>query len=803
VETSVRWFLRPILLPYASALLTATAHSAHQHNSPPTALLIAAGGQTQATVVVSPEAGVWERRAAQDLVKYIALMSGAKASLKEDSTALSRSNAQQDPVLWIGEAAIKAAPELQAQLQRVAKPNPLLRADAIVLKRKGRNIYLAGTNDDSHYYAVAELLRRWGCRWFMPGEFGESIPKVVSLHVRTLDFAYAPPFEVRRYWLSWLGDDAGKQEFMHRNFFNDISVPAGHALGQYTRDLVPPGKTDRNVPISDESTAEHVARQVLPGFAAGKDVSLSMEDGIYDSDSAHDKALTALQYDKYMLSPSYTDAFLSLYNNVASRLLAAAPQSKAKLGFLMYSNMTLPPVQQTSVAEPLVGYLAPIDIDPNHAMDDPRPGPRREYREMLHSWAKLMPGRVVIYDYDQSMLVWRDLPNPSHQVFRHDVKTYREAGVLGIDTESRGALSTTFTNLYLRGQLMWNPDADADALLADFYPRFYGPAAAPMMASYWDEIFKAWKDTIVTEHEYFIAPAIYTPQLINRLRGYLEAAEAAVKADAQKPSTRAAQHKVGKSLIAVHSSSVQERMRFTRLGFDVLSNYMTMVHAAATDIDYAQAVAAGEQGLKAREELTAMNPTFTAYKAMGENGAAWWPGEVQQYRDLLALTDGPSGKLVAKLPLVWEFRRDPDNSARSPAPVTQRPEDMAKEMPVDLRTDLYLQAQGVVTFGLEGYNGWGWYRTQVDLLAENASKPLRIHFPGLFNVGILYVNGQAVDVRRLESARWWANDYQFNWDVDIAKYVKSGTNQIALKIHNPHHLGGMFRRPFIYSVLPE
>ena len=69
------------------------------------------------------------------------------------------------------------------------------------------------------------------------------------------------------------------------------------------------------------------------------------------------------------------------------------------------------------------------------------------------------------------MLVWRDLPNPSQMAFREDVKHYRDAGILGVNTESRNALATTFINLYLRARLLWNPTEDVDALLDDFYAR--------------------------------------------------------------------------------------------------------------------------------------------------------------------------------------------------------------------------------------------------------------------------------------------------------------------------------------------
>src|SRR5204863_8891268 len=120
--------------------------------------------------------------------------------------------------------------------------------------------------------------------------------------------------------------------------------------------------------------------------------------------------------------------------------------------------------------------------------------PRQEYCEMLYRWAQLMQRRLVIYDYDQGQLVWRDLPNPSHFAFAQDVKHYRNAGILGIGTESRGAAATTFLNLFFRGQLMWNPDADVAAELAAFYPKFYGPAAEPM-SEYWSAIYAAWEQT--------------------------------------------------------------------------------------------------------------------------------------------------------------------------------------------------------------------------------------------------------------------------------------------------------------------
>lgn len=769
-------------------------------------LVIAAQGKSQAIIVVSPRAGMWEKKAAEDLGHYIELMSGAKPVLANTDATIAAALKAATPVLIVGEEALKSDPALKSRLAQTAKKDPVLRADAIVLQRRGNRVYVAGLNDDCHYYAAAELLHRWGCRWYLPTEIGQCVPHAPTLTVGRLDYAYAPPFEVRNYWVSWNGSNDGQQEFIRRNRMNyGVGVPSGHAIGQYVQELIPKGKSVFDVPIADDATAEHVAKKIGPDFAAGKDISLGMEDGIYNSDSPRDRELRSNLQDKYFLVPSLTDAFMTFYNNVADRLTKQYPQSKAKIGFLAYSNITLPPQRAIIASRPLVTYLAPIDIDPIHGMDDPRSPPRQEYREVMYRWAKVMQGRVVIYDYDQGMLVWRDIPNPSIQSIRQDIKHYRKAGILGVSTECRNAIATVFLNLFIRGQLYWNPDADVDALLAEFYEKFYGPAAKPM-ATYWTAILNAWNDSIVTEHEYFVAPAIYTPTLLQELKKHLEAAEALVKPLDAKPNADR------------NETLFVQRLKFARLGFAVLDAYLAMVRAAATEVDYQAAVAAGERGLAARLELAKMNPTFTT-RVVGvaaetdKSGPAWWPGEIQQYRDLLRVTDGPQGKLLLKTPLEWAFRRDPHDTglasgwAYQPADLTywnglKDRGSIASHMHNPgrwemLRTDLYAQAQGVVTPDYHSYTGYAWYRTDIELPAAAATGKVHLRFPGLFNECWLYVNGYLVK-HRPQNPVWWFNDYKFEWDVELTGKLQPGKNTLTLRLHNPHHFGGMFRRPFLY-----
>ena len=251
------------------------------------------------------------------------------------------------------------------------------------------------------------------------------------------------------------------------------------------------------------------------------------------------------------------------------------------------------------------------------------------------------------------------------------------------------------------------------------------------------------------------------------------------------------------------------------LSFAVIDGYLAMVQAAAGRCDFAAAVAAGKRGLAAREQLTVMNPTFTTYKAIGENGSAWWPGEVDYMSELLALTDGSKGRLIAPTSLAWAFRRDPHDTGlargwyyqdadltwwnregRERAPAARAGDPEAWEM---LNTDVYMQGQGIRHADRQSYTGHYWYQTTLELTAEQIAGPVHLMFPGLFNQCWLYVDDELAAYRPFPEP-WWRNDYRFSWDVDVAGKLKPGKNRITLRGLCPLHFGGMFRRPFVYRA---
>ena len=201
-------------------------------------LFIVKDGKAGVVIVRSPQADPIEQRAAEDLAKYINLMTGAPVPIVTAADAKTLLSSQR-PAIWVGRAALEANPRMAERLQATVKQKPVLRADGIALLREGNKVFLAGSNDESHYFAVAELLRAWGVRWFMPGAFGECVPEQTELAVGDLDIFYAPPFEARTFGISWLGSGAGQEDFELRNLFiAHRHIPAaGHSLWKYAKGL--------------------------------------------------------------------------------------------------------------------------------------------------------------------------------------------------------------------------------------------------------------------------------------------------------------------------------------------------------------------------------------------------------------------------------------------------------------------------------------------------------------------------------------------------------------------------------------
>src|SRR6476469_7268165 len=121
-------------------------------------------------------------RAAKELQKYIADMTGVKLSLQNDASPLP------DHAILIGPS--KHLDALGIQLDKAKLGN-----DGFILKTVGPHLVIAGPGPRGSMYGTYELLEKLGVRWLT--QKVTIIPRKEKLELPTLDETQVPAFEYR------------------------------------------------------------------------------------------------------------------------------------------------------------------------------------------------------------------------------------------------------------------------------------------------------------------------------------------------------------------------------------------------------------------------------------------------------------------------------------------------------------------------------------------------------------------------------------------------------------------------------
>ena len=159
--------------------------------------------------------------------------------------------------------------------------------------------------------------------------------------------------------------------------------------------------------------------------------------------------------------------------------------------------------------------------------------PNQEFRKVLDQWVELSPHLFVYEYYTIGGISRAGLPWPVVHTLRQDIPYYCQRGVEGFYTQfSEGRFHQLGLNYYLAAKLCWNADLKVDALLEDYFARFYGPAAAPMRDYFMamERSMQRWNGCVsyglqgVTGLK-VIGPKVFTPEVMARMGASLEQAE--------------------------------------------------------------------------------------------------------------------------------------------------------------------------------------------------------------------------------------------------------------------------------------
>ncbi len=418
-----------------------------------------------------------------------------------------------------------------------------------------RGIGLYGESGHGTSYAIYELLHRLGCRWFMPTELGEVIPKQPTVMVPVMNEKRAPATEYRSI-------PQGGADWRRRNRFTfshgvgrvpgsvnritynggRISVSAGHKA--FYR-LIPRDKRAANPEwraMIDGKPHSYLVRLTHPGVAKVMADTVISEIETHFADVL--KAGYRLHYsltlpdmqvgtedpyerkndpDPRVWEPaagrwSVTDRYILLANRIAEKVTKKYPN--VYFGLLGYVNHSMPPARYTPHSH-VMWTICPIDFNRHHAMTMTDTPNESWLLDMVKAWGR-QPSRLGYYAYGMN-LAEITAPCPFITKWGTDIPVIMKNNLVYWTPETMNGWESMMPGYYLSARLTFDPTEKPGEILQDMWTRFYGAAAKPM-SRYWHLIDRAWVDAGECSGAHWGYLRIFTPEVLEAARVELDKA---------------------------------------------------------------------------------------------------------------------------------------------------------------------------------------------------------------------------------------------------------------------------------------
>jgi len=355
-------------------------------------------------------------------------------------------------------------------------------------------IGLFGESELATSYAVYELLDRLGCRWYMPGELGEVIPRLDRVAIPECDESLAPGTVSRCM--------AVDEAYARRNRLGGVGVYSAHALEMYLTDEDKAAHPEWIATVAEKPWPSRL-KWSAPGLAdaigdkliarlnkqAEPSLSLSPNDGATFDDSAADRAWDAGDFDPSVGAVSITDRLIRFCNQIVARVRTKYPDEL--FGMLAYVQYTRPPLRE-KLDPNLIPVIAPITYSRNHPMTDDGEPNNKTLRHIVTGWGRAAP-RVAYYLY-QFNLAEPSSPYPIITKLSIDLPILYQNHCAFWQPENLSSFETSLHGLYLGNRMAWDPRQDPAKIVDEINRNFYGHAAVAMSA-YWKFIDEIWVKT--------------------------------------------------------------------------------------------------------------------------------------------------------------------------------------------------------------------------------------------------------------------------------------------------------------------
>ncbi len=441
-------------------------------------------------IVVAAGASEAAQYAAQELAKYLMMISGASLPIAEDTCPA------QDKEIVIG---------------RTNRPDAPcgcgLKNDGYLLKTVGERLFILGENDRGNLYGAYGLLENHlGCRFLAEGV--EKVPSRRSVCLPDLDETVIPPLEYREtYWhASEHYPDLAIKRGFNGAWYHNMEAKHGGDLRYYgfahtLFSYVSPDEYFDTHPeyfsMVDGKRIRERTQLCLTNPEVLEITKKKLRQNIIDHPECKIFSLTQMDWYNPCQCPAcakvdaeegaHSGTMLRFVNACAASIAEEFPDVIIDTFAYQYTR------QAPKITRPLPNVCVRIcSIEccfahPLNACDEimhpfkDRVIGNATFQNDIRDWAKICK-RMFVWDYTTNYRFYL-APFPNFHVLKDNIRFFLENGVTGIFEQGNAqSASGEFGELrmYLISRLMWDPDLDVEQAMDEFLTGYYGMAAGPI-----------------------------------------------------------------------------------------------------------------------------------------------------------------------------------------------------------------------------------------------------------------------------------------------------------------------------------
>jgi len=498
--------------------------------------LIVENGTSDWVIATDHAASLADAFAAEELQRYIAKTTGATLAITTEPSAGAK-------VIALGSGPAVQALDVDGAALQTGEQGYLLRTIGSAA------VVIAGGANGGTLYGVYDFLERYaGVRWYAPGV--EKAEKLDRLAVGPVDEVVRPGFPCRWTSYTWPGRDGDFMARQRHNFGHGSGGKYGKqymfngTCHTYFRYVSPEEFYDTHpeyfslvggVRLRDETQLcltnpellEIVTQRMLQTMRDNPDIGQHNFSQMDYYNPCQCPACRAIN-EQYQTAGGTQFWFI---NQLAERTSKEFPDTL--IGTLAYTYTEQPPVGLTMHPNAAVWLCHmfpccdshPIETCPYNA----------EYRRRAEAWSRICR-HLYIWHYIVDFAHYYN-PFPNLRAMAADMRFYQRIGVESVFLQAMGDGGGGGEFSLLRGyygmKLLWDPQADPQAIIDDFLQGYYG-AAASAIGEYVKLLHDKVQDEDIHMHLYTNPAMGYlTYEVMAKASALFDEAQAAVAGDAE------------------------------------------------------------------------------------------------------------------------------------------------------------------------------------------------------------------------------------------------------------------------------